>query len=101
MLAGIHYRLCVVYTCGISEENAHLENICVDIGDVHRSGGLCIVANFADATCVAVLSSTVDVGNTHNAPIVSISLGEGLPRKAVRSFGHFHVNSVRVGLTKR
>lgn len=96
-LAGTHFWLCVIYTKGISEDE-DMATICAEIGDLQQTGGLCIVANLEDAITMAVLSRTVEVANTYNAPIFSISLGEeGLPNEAVRSDSHFHVSSAGVG----
>lgn len=47
---------------------------------------------------MGVLSGTVEVANTYNAPIFSISLEEeGLPSGAIRSDSHFYVSSDGVG----
>ena len=96
-LAGIDSWLCVVYNRGISEDE-HLEKLCAEIGDLQQTGGLCILANLEDDITMAVLSNTVKVANTYNAPIFSISLGEeGLPNGAVMSDSHVHIANVGAG----
>lgn len=71
-----------------------MATLCAEIGDLQQTGGLCLVADVEDADTMTVLSNTVNVANTYNAPIFSISLGEEeLPCGAVRSASHFHVRS--------
>lgn len=56
------------------------------------------MANIDDLHNMAILNSTVEVANTYNAPIFSISLGEEeLPDGAVRSADHAQVSSTAWG----
>ena len=87
----------MIYIKGASQDE-DLENLCAEIGDLHQTGGLCMVANREDADTMAVLKSTVEVANTFDARIFSISLGDdGRPSGAVRSDSHLHVSNARVG----